>query len=551
MPATPHAIGPLVRAAALRLGLRAAVGGGSVGLWIGTAGAAGLAVARIVGWVPWYVAVPGGVIALVVPALIGAGIGVWQHHLPRRERALLVDRVVGSDEALVTAIHQLEATGRTEALHALDTTPAKVRAALPIGAPRHAPWSLAAAALVAAALLALPRIHVSLPKGPVDDPIVAEGIELREALQKPEAIVLPEELRSQADDLAEALIDQELDAEEAAKRLEELQQAIEQFQQQLEPSTNLLEELEEAAKELDAPALDHLSDALAQADMGGAGQAAEALTEAMEQATPEQRQQAAQQLQEAGERMQQSSDPGVQELGEAMQQTGEAMEQGQGQEQDGGQGSTGGQENPLSPEEAQQLRDALERQKELGERLQQDRERLQQSQELSGAAEGAQERLGGQPQAGEGPSGDEDGEGEGQEAGVAQNGAGGAGSGAGSDGHTWEDEGEFDADSNEGLPVGGGDFEPDANQGEHIDDFEKFYAAARLDGAEPVLASEQGQIRDGRVDVLVTRLTGSDEEAYAPQMEIPASYQQEAVEAIETETIPPAYREAVKTYFDR
>ncbi len=529
------------------------MGGGSVGLWIGTAAVAGLAVARIVGWLPWYIAVPGGVIALGVPALIGAGVGVWRHHLPRRERALLVDRVVGSDEALVTAIHQLEATGRTEALHTLDATPAQVRAALPIGAPRHAPWSLAAAALVTAALLALPRIHVALPKGPIDDPVVAEGVELREALEKPEAIVLPEELRSQAEDLAEALIDQELDADEAAKRLKELQESIEQFQRELEPSTDLLQELEEAAKELDAPALDRLSDALAQADMEGAGQAAEDFAEAMEQATPEQRQQAAEQLEKAGQRMQQSNDPAVQELGEAMQQTGETMQQAQGQEQNGSPGGpNGGQENPLSPEEAQQLRDALEQQRELGKRLQQDRERLQQSQELSGAAEGAQERLlREQPQGGQDPSSDEGtGEGEEREAGLAQNEARGNPGGAGSStGHTWEDQGEFGPEAGgPSLPVG---FTPDGNQGEHIDDFEKFYAAARLDEAEPVLASEQGQLRDGRVDALVTRLSGSDEEAYAPQMEIPASYQQEAVEAIETETIPPAYREAVKTYFDR
>ena len=109
----------------------------------------------------------------------------------------------------------------------------------------------------------------------------------------------------------------------------------------------------------------------------------------------------------------------------------------------------------------------------------------------------------------------------------------GSGPGAGTDGHTWEDEGEFDPQA-AGSPRTGRD-RPSSDRGQHIDDFEKFYAGTRLEDAEVLLASEQGQEVDGRVDLAVTRLTGSDEQAFAPQLDVPAAYQREAVEAIETD----------------
>jgi hypothetical protein len=195
---------------------------------------------------------------------------------------------------------------------------------------------------------------------------------------------------------------------------------------------------------------------------------------------------------------------------------------------------------------------ALEQQRDLGERLERDREKLEQARQMQGAVQGAQERMGGPD--GEGSTGQGAGEGEGEGEGEGGQGVameqgmgGGAGAGAG---HTWEDEGEFTAeqafqDGAAQTREGGGE------EAEHIDDFEQFYAPHRIDDAQALLAAEEGSLDEGgQIDTLVTRLTESDETAERPTLQLPDTYREAATEAIEAERIPPAYREAVKAYFE-
>jgi len=55
---------------------------------------------------------------------------------------------------------------------------------------------------------------------------------------------------------------------------------------------------------------------------------------------------------------------------------------------------------------------------------------------------------------------------------------------------------------------------------------------------------------DGPVDVETFRLEGSQERSGAPLLQAPDGYREAAEEAIDGESIPRAYRDQVKTYFD-
>lgn len=551
MPSTPDRLDRVLAAAARRLALRrAAFGAGAGG--VGGAGVAAAAlVARLAG-LPVHAAAAVALGAPLLGAATGAAIGALRRGLDRRELALLADRCLGTDEALVTAVHL-----GGDAPAGLDG--ARLAADLPLRAPRGLRPALALwAAAVLGTLLAPPVLAPYGPLAAAGDPgaVVQEGEQLEARLAaleaSPEGSRLPEALERELSDLADDLQGDTLDADEATRRLAELEQQLERFREELAPSERLLDELEQAARALDADATEALSEALAQGDMAGAADAAGDLAESLAGASPEEQREAAEALQRAGEQLQRSGDPSLQQAGEALEQAGEqlAQQQGQGQAQgqSEGQDPSGG-SPPLSPEQAADLQEALERQRDLGERLARDRERLQQAQDMQGAVGGAQERL----QAGAGAGAEEgEGEGEGEPAEAMAQGMGGGGGGAGAD-HTWEDEGEFDPDPSfqDGRSAELRQEQGPQGDAEHIDDFEKFYAPHRLDDVEALLATAEGQLDEaGRIDTLVTRLTESDETAEAPTLDLPTAYREAATEAIEAERIPPAYRDAVKHYFD-
>jgi len=114
-------------------------------------------------------------------------------------------------------------------------------------------------------------------------------------------------------------------------------------------------------------------------------------------------------------------------------------------------------------------------------------------------------------------------------------------------GHTWEDEGPQDALASH----------QDANRqssrrgGQQIDDFEQIYRSVRLEGAESLLVGEDGEVDEsGHQDIIHSRLTEGQEEAASPILSVPPQYREAADRSLNDETIPPAYREAIKNYFD-
>ena len=515
---------------------------------------------------------------------IGAAIGLATGGIDRRAVALLVDRLGGTDETVLTAVHVAGASGdpNRDAIlarfDALDLAPA---ALIPVRVPRHLRWAAPEAALVALALALVPPLGLGAwPWSPAASEVVQEGQRLEERLaelaEEPTAPALPEAIEREVAELAEALQDEELSAEDARDRLQDLQDRLAEHDERLAPSSDLLQDLEQAARALDQAATDKLSEALQQGDLGAAAEAAQDLSEALAEASPEDRARAAEALNQAGEALSKSADPQLQRVGEAMKSAGQPADPAASQLPGGqplggapqpGTSGTPGEGSPsqgspsqggpsgggMSPEQAQALATELARAQQLGRQLANDQAALQRSQALNGALEGARQRLGGEAQVaggqasqGQGSPGAGDGREPGSGTGAGAPGGGGVGTGAGTSGHTWEDEGESRG--------GGGPAEDrftDRRGGRHVDDFQQLYDELRLAGAQSLLAGTEGQIDEqGRIDQLPIRITTGDEDAATPSVQIPAAWRDEAVEAIEAEPVPPAYEEAVKQYFD-
>lgn len=574
-----------------RLRARGALGGAAIGAQVG----AWLAVAAVVALrLSGILSLPGTAVAALllvsVAAAVGAAIGAARSPLDRRSLALLVDRLGGTEELLLTALHVAgtDDPNREEILGRLRRAEVPDPAArLPLRVPRHLRF---AAVPVALALLLsfLPALDLARPTGH-GDPVAEAGERLEERLQElrsEDGVELPPEIEREVAALAEDLQADPMGAEEALQRLEQLQQQLERFEESLAGSGDLLEDLESAAKALDEQATEALAEALEEGDLERAAEAAQDLEQSLAEATPEERQRAAEALQEAGERLKGSQDPNLRDMGEAMERAGEQLggEQApQGQAgQPGSPGADGNTANgggdPTPGGAPRELAEQLARNQELGQRLARDRQALERAQQLAGATERSRQELGGDPRVAQGESqpgqqpgqqpgedpqagdgtkpgrgtqpgqgaGDGQESGDGQGSGPGQGGEGASGTSAG-DGHTWEDEGE--------RPGGAQGPQQDRNSdragGQHIDDFEKLYEAVRLEGAQALLAGVDGQIDErGRVDELSVRVTEAEEAAKVGRVDLPATYRDEAAEAIEAEPIPPAYKEAVKRYFD-
>jgi len=184
-----------------------------------------------------------------------------------------------------------------------------------------------------------------------------------------------------------------------------------------------------------------------------------------------------------------------------------------------------------------------------GEQMQSDQRALQQAQAMNSAVEASRQRLGGEPSVTQGASSADGSQGEGaqQGEGTQQGQSQAAGSGKA---HTWEDEGEFDKGGpHQGSPKTANSGR--ADDGQVVDDFERFYRASRMANAKQLIASAPGQLDEsGHIDTLPTRLSGSDETAERAMVNLPNQYREAAAQAISSEAVPPGYRDAVKQYFD-
>ena len=72
----------------------------------------------------------------------------------------------------------------------------------------------------------------------------------------------------------------------------------------------------------------------------------------------------------------------------------------------------------------------------------------------------------------------------------------------------------------------------------------------RLEGVRALTQSVNGPLADGPIDSWDIRLNQGDETARAPLSAAPPAYRAAAEEAVDRESVPRAYRDQVKQYFD-
>jgi hypothetical protein len=573
-------------ATARRLRLRVGVRAGVIGLWVGVGvGLIAELALRLVG-MGWWSALPAILIPIVAGFLSFAGGLLLARRWTPRELALFVDQAAGTGETLVTA-EWLDSDdsplGFPEKTRLdIEAQAEKVAATLPPGrelAPVRLPRNLLAVPLVWALVLPLLFVPALVDPfarvTPVGAPTTPKGLAIQTleerlgALQAEDAEALPPEVRREVNELIEDLKGEEVTSEEAKERLAELGKTLDEQIKAQEATKSVVEDLEEAAKRLGAEQTQGLKEALESGDPAGAAKAAEQLAKSLETATPEEKAQAAKSLREAGERLAQSSDPAAQQLGEAMKQAGGAPQAGQ----QGAEGAEPGANQGMTPEKAQELAKALQDAKGLGERLKQDKQSMQRLERMRAATERAKEQLDqdakdakdgeggkegegegegngegkGKGKGGNGESGEGEGEGEGEGDGGGGEGDQKGGSKAGK-GHTWEDQGTSKGQEGHQSEDRNGKRE---GEGGVVNDFERLYEGARIEGAEGLLTAVDGEINEnGKIDTLDTRITGSDERSALPTVNVPAGSAPTGEEAVRNETVPPGYREAVKQYFD-
>ena len=466
------------------------------------------------------VLVPGG-----LGLLIGTTVAVSRRGLRRTELAQLLDRRLDTDEAWVTAEwldRTPEAPRREERLQAL--TPLlqapPPHTLLPLRFPRTTRFIPVLLLLLGATLLIPARPATG--SGPQAQEAERLAERLAELEQRTPEAPLPEDLGEALDTLQEDLSGETMSPEEAVERIADLQELLDAHADSLRSSPDLLDELERAAEQLASQP--ELAEALEQLDPDAGGPTGE-------------------QLAQAGEQLAQSGDPEVKALGEQLAATGEQLASPEPAEQAQGQ---------------QALQEAIERSRELGQRLEQDQRALERAERTRGALEAARQRLD-RPAGAEGePGGDADETGEqgpsGEGSSQGTPGQGGPGQSdertaeAGLE-HTWEDQGQRPAQPS---PAEDRNSERTAGADQSIDDFERLYAARRLDDVDGLLTSVPGQLDErGRIELVPQRRTGSDETAERPLLDVPDGYTRSARQAIADETVPPGYRDAVRHYFDQ
>jgi hypothetical protein len=564
----------VLAAARRRLRLRYVARSAALGAWVGVVLASAiLGLSRF--WWPWaWLGVPWVALGVgALPAIVGAIVGAVRPILSERELALLVDRALGTDEALVTLLH-LESKGQAPPSVQADLE--RRVAALPVGGgvrpdvPLHA-WLAPVAAVLAALILWIPQLPGAVPPpAGGTPPVQTEAERLQEALEEIEKDSpgeIPDDVKEELDDLVKDMKDGSLDAKQAEERLKALQDQLKEWEEKLQEEggkdADALQAAADALRE-EKPAGDmgketeKLADALENGDMQQAKEAVQELTEQVKNASPEDRQQLGEALRQAGEALQGAESQELKQAGEAISKTGSAVEEQAKQEQNkpgNNGGAPGEQGDGTGNEGGEQASDALEKLKEqlsadgaLKDRLQADKDKLARSQELNGALEASRQRLGGEADVNPG-------EGEGEQPGQGEPAVGmdgqpsadaTSGPNAGK-GHTWEDAGTHDTQG----PHRDADRTASRTPDRVIDDFEAFYEPLRLKGAEGLVAPVQGRIDEsGQMDSLPTRRTDGDEQAQVKLLDVPDRYVDAADEALTRERVPPGYRGAVKDYFD-
>jgi hypothetical protein len=552
--------------------LRAARGA-VMGLWA----AVGLTLVWVLVWKLRFAAAPDLLIALAATtAIVGLGaLGQALRTIPGPEDlALLLDRILGTDEAAVTAVglSDEDRSSRPALVRALqdrldadlDPNDPRLRTGLPFHAPRRSMLLPFAVALVAAAFF-LPPLRSLPSRAPSNDPVAeAERLaERKDALQREIGAELPTEVEQAFDDLIAALRKGDAGRREAEKRAEELDRKLtEMAKVGGEGSSAAFERAKDALAGVDAEAAQDLEDAGKQGDLEAAAAAVERMRQRMEKRDSTERKKAAEALKRAA---QAAAKAGREDISKALENEakrasgpspeggGQGGEQSQGEDgsagQDGQDGSkqesgrTGeGSRPPQSGDPgvgegqgasgdglAEYLR-RLDRQG-VGAQIGNAARQRAMAQRLQGALEGAG---GGNPyEASEGGSG-----------------RGGAGSGTGGWGAGTSHTDEAEGTSAEGTEHQSMNRQVSGVHRDWVTDFDQQHSEKRLEGIEAVTATVNVAIGDGPVDIEFLRRTGSNERSGRALVQAPPGYREAAEEAIDGEGVPRIYREQVKTYFD-
>ena len=393
----PDELQRLLDRVARRLRVRHAVRGAAFGLWAGCAFGALLVLASKVVWLGIPVGFLAGA-AVFLGLLAGLLVGLSRKVLTDTGLALLVDRGLGTREQIVSALEASLVVGDGDALDLADNLvrrgrelaeeldPAK---AVPlVRKPEARPFYFLplGLALIPALMFLPPFRGIADPtRRGMDEEVVEEGAALEqriEEMQQEMEAALPEDIREELAELTEDLQNEQLDAEEALQKLEEMQEQLEEFQEELAEKSQA-DELQEAAEQLSQSELtQELGEALAEPDLEKAAEAAEKLAEKAGEASAAEQQAAAQAMQQAAEALSESNP----ELSQQMQEMAQQMQQ-MAENQQTGQGSQG--MTPEQQQAMQQMAEQLQQMQESGvaEQMAQDEELMAMSQRLNGALE--------------------------------------------------------------------------------------------------------------------------------------------------------------------
>jgi hypothetical protein len=502
-----------------------------------------------------------GVVAGAV--VLGAAIAATRPLPGAEDLALLLDRLLGTDEAAATAVglgigasNALVDALRTR-VEEIDPSDPRIADGLPFGPPRRSRL-LPLLLILAIGAAFLPPLRAPNRRAPSNDPDAEASrlVDRKEALERELGVELPEGVDRAFDDLIAALRSGEAGKEEAKKKAERLDEALDAMKQGSgDGIAGEMDQAKEALQDVDAQAAQDLEDATKDGDLGAAADAVERMRERMKKKPPQEQKKAADALKKAAEA---ASRAGAEGLADALKKEAQRANgggDGGGQQKSGSEGSKPGTEE--SPEQgasgeskeesdgsdstsgdpppgafgglAEYLRE-LEKQG-VGSQLGDAQTRREMANRLHGALESAAANP---YEAGQGQPG----EGRGQGKGKGNWGAGTS--------HTDEDQGS--------VPEGGEhalmNRQVDGVHRDWLTEYGQDHAEKRLEGIKAITETVAVPIGEGTVDVEFMRRTGSNETSGKALVQAPEGYRAAAEEAIDGEGVPRIYREQVKTYFD-
>jgi|GEM_PF-2460555 len=630
-----------LRIAESRLRLGRALRGGAVGGWVGVGIAAAVVLADKLGWVP-AVGVGWSLAPVALGAVVGAALHGSRFVADRSELALLIDRIVGTDEATVTALG-LRGDGAfaqvvlDDAAHALADPGPAIRKELTLR-PSRALWALPLGLMLLGASTAVPRlVREPTTAGPAGDPVAeAERLAQRkDALERELKVKLPEDLDRDVDELVEAMRRGDLSAGEAADKSEALRKRLAEHAKSAQSGNEAqraLEHAKDALAGVDPEAGRDLDDALKDGDLEQAKEAVDRMRERMDRKPEAERSRAAKELEKLGRK---AADLGLPGLGKALQGEADRTRQGRSGKPKSGSGGSGGSGGASEQGSAGAGKSGQGQQGESGQGQSGQRApQRQPGQQGQGGIQQAQEGGGqpgqGQPGEGQQGSGQQGDQGQGQQGagqqaqsgggsesggsqGAGQQGgpSGGQGStpgggglreyldqldeqGLGGDGLAEQNklnelndsldnalggaagrmggkpgqggkghgsgQSQWGAGTGHSDRDGGGheqkqgfqdmDRQVEGRTSDWVVPHDQDFDEQRLQGVEAIAASVDVKLGGGPIDVETMRVAGSDERSGESLIQAPPGYKAAAEEAIDGESVPRAYRDQVKKYFD-